>query len=129
MSFIDNLEKKLKKIDKLNNISDNIHNNIIDNIINNKNYDNLDQINKINIKNQYYNSLPQYEKDYQIINDKYKKLISQFSFEYLELSDFYFGPELPREHYLQSKKDIIELYKLFLFYGMMEPYLNYINKY
>ena len=66
MSFIDNLEKKLKKIDKLNNISDNIHNNIIDNIINNKNYDNLDQINKINIKNQYYNSLPQYK----IVKDK-----------------------------------------------------------
>ena len=127
MSFIDNIEKRLNKIDKLNN--ENIHNNIINNIINNKNFDNLDDINKFNIKNQYYNTLSKFEKKYQINNDKYKKLISQFSLEYLELSDFYFGPELPREHFLQSKKDIIELYQLFLFYGMMEPYLNYINIY
>ena len=126
MSFIDNLEKKLNNID---NISNNIHNDIIMNIMNNSHFENIDPIHKINIKNEYYNSLPKYEKIYQINNDKYKKLISQFSFEYLELSDFYFGPELPREHFLQSKNDIIELYQLFLFFAMVEPYLNYINIY
>ena len=58
----------------------------------------------------------------------------------LELSDFYYGPELPYDiyckefkkknirifdlkgTYLESKKDIIELYKLFIFYGLFEQF-------
>ena len=40
------------------------------------------------------------------------------------MSDFYVGEELPREHYLQSKKDVIELYKLFVYYGMIEHCFN-----
>ena len=32
------------------------------------------------------------------------------------------------EHYLQSKKDVIELYKLFIFYGMLEHCINIIQK-
>ena len=34
---------------------------------------------------------------------------------------------LPEEHYLQSKKDVIELYKLFIFYGMLEHCINIIK--
>ena len=46
------------------------------------------------------------------------------------MSDFYVGPELPREHYLQSKKDVQELYLLFGLYALAEPYLNaYHDKY
>ena len=70
------------------------------------------------------------EKLYQQKNDDYKKLIQQFSLQYLELSDFYVGPELPREHYLQSKKDVAELYIMFAFYAFAEPYINaYYNKF
>ena len=46
------------------------------------------------------------------------------------MSDFYVGPELPREHYLQSKKDVIELYTMFAFYALWEPYINaYYDKF
>ena len=85
---------------------------------------NLDQDDKINIRQNYYSTLPKYEKLYQIQNNQYKDLIQQFSIQYLELSDFYVGPELPREHYLQSKKDVIELYMLFGFFAVWEPYIN-----
>ena len=64
------------------------------------------------------------------LKEDYKKFIQQFSLQYLESSDFYVGPELPREHYLQSKKDVIELYIMFVFYAFAEPYINaYHNKF
>tara|TARA_B100001093_G_scaffold406426_1_gene394856 strand:- start:1009 stop:1392 length:384 start_codon:yes stop_codon:yes gene_type:complete len=91
---------------------------------------NLDQDDKINIRQNYYSTLPKYEKLYQIQNNQYKDLIQQFSIQYLELSDFYVGPELPREHYLQSKKDVIELYKIFTFFAICEPFINaFYNKF
>ena len=91
---------------------------------------NLDQDDKINIRQNYYSTLPKYEKLYQIQNNQYKDLIQQFSIQYLELSDFYVGPELPREHYLQSKKDVIELYKIFTFFAIWEPFINaFYNKF
>ena len=66
--------------------------------------------------------------DYDKNNKIYKDWIGNYSKAYIEMSEFYVGEELPREHYLQSKKDVIELYKLFLYYGMMEHYLNIIFK-
>ena len=78
--------------------------------------------------------------DYKNKNNQYKELISNYSKAYLELSDFYYGPELPYDiyckefkkknirifdlkgTYLESKKDIIELYKLFIFYGFFEQF-------
>ena len=68
--------------------------------------------------------LSEYDKN----NKIYKDWISKYSKPYIEMSEFYVGEELPREHYLQSKKDVIELYKLFLYYGMMEHYLNILFK-
>ena len=68
--------------------------------------------------------LSEYDKN----NKIYKDWINKYSKTYIEMSEFYVGEELPREHYLQSKKDVIELYKLFLYYGMMEHYLNSIFK-
>jgi len=68
------------------------------------------------------------ESDYDKNNRIYKDWIGKYSKAYIEMSEFYVGEELPREHYLQSKKDVIELYKLFLYYGMMEHYLNIICK-
>ena len=97
---------------KLNKISDTLKNDktcetMIENF---KDYD-------PNIKNMYYNSLDPLERDYQKRNDEYKELISRFSKAYLELSEWYVGPELPRDHestFLDSKNDINSLYFLFI---------------
>jgi len=54
---------------------------------------------------------------YHIANEEYKQLISQFSIQYLELCEWYVGPELPRpihQTYLDSKNDINSLYFLFM---------------
>ena len=84
----------------------------------------LDEDDKIKVRQEYYKTLPKYEQLYQKRNDEYKDLIQQFSLPYLELTEFYVGPELPREHYLQSKKDVVELYMLFAFFALWEPYIN-----
>ena len=54
---------------------------------------------------------------YHTMNKEYKQFISQFSIQYLELCEWYFGPELPKpihQTYLDSKNDINNLYFLFL---------------
>ena len=84
----------------------------------------LDEMNlndKENIKNMYYETYSGCERDYQIMNDKYKKWISQYSKAYIEMSEFYVGQELPRNHkstYLDSEKDVKDLYSLFGIYAM-----------
>lgn len=94
---------------KLNNIQNELDNNNIKKIINDIN-------NKThNLKHELY---------YQSENIKYKKLISQFSKAYLEISDFYVGEELPRKTYLDSKKDAAELIQLFIIGAIFEPYIN-----
>lgn len=125
MSFIEEMEKKINNIDTMLKNDDSTK--IINNILKNKNFEKLDEEKKIYVKNEYYNNFSENEKEYQKNNDKYKEWISNYSKEYIEMSEYYVGEELPREHYLQSKKDIIELYKLFLFYGMMEPYLKLLK--
>ena len=116
---LNNIQKKLSNDQSLKNISENIKNNQFS-----------DTITEYEAKQEYYSYLPPHEKLYQQKNDDYKKLIQQFSLQYLELSDFYVGPELPREHYLQSKKDVAELYIMFAFYAFAEPYINaYYNKF
>ena len=57
------------------------------------------------------------EEQYQKMNEEYKQLVSQFSFAYLELCEWYVGPELPRpihQTFLDSKEDINNLYFLFI---------------
>jgi len=79
---------------------------------------------------------------YDMMNERYKNLISGYSLAYLEMSDFYYGEELPYDvyckefkrknlrlfdlkgTYLESKKDLAELYKLFIFYGFLEYYMS-----
>ena len=84
----------------------------------------------------YYDILPEDEREYQKNNDKYKDYINTFSKSYRQMTppgSWYKGEELPRKEffegtYLQSKEDIIELYKLFMFFGMLEFfYPNYNN--
>tara|TARA_X000000950_G_scaffold287778_1_gene401582 strand:- start:5060 stop:5380 length:321 start_codon:yes stop_codon:yes gene_type:complete len=104
---IDELEKKLNKISYESKKLD----------------DKYSYINDSEDSNGYNN-----DSDYDRNNKIYKDWISKYSKPYIEMSEFYVGEELPREHYLQSKKDVIELYKLFLYYGMMEHYLNSIFK-
>ena len=66
------------------------------------------------VKNEYYNSLNPSERDYQKRNDEYKQLVSQFSQAYLDLCEWYVGPELQRETFLDDKDSINSLYFLFI---------------
>lgn len=117
---------------KLNNIDENLKNHsqdkIINNIKKNENFNNLNIDQKNQINNEYYKKLSYHEKLYQQKNEEYKKLISQFSNAYLEICDFYIGPELPRKTFLDSKKDIEELFSLFILGALFEPYINAYHK-
>jgi hypothetical protein len=83
------------------------------------------------------------EKEYYRVNKAYQKYISQYSQAYIEMSEHYYGPELPydvycREFtnnkcnkgnnfntkgtYLDSPQEIKELYALFMFFGIFEMY-------
>ena len=100
---IDKLSQKLKVIsDSLKN--DKTCEKMIENL---KDYD-------PEIKNMYYDSLDPVERDYQKRNDEYKRLVQGFSKAYLELSEWYVGPELPRETFLDDKDSINSLYFLFI---------------
>jgi len=88
-----------------------------------------------------YEVLSPEEKEYHRINNAYKRYISQYSEAYIEMSEYYYGPELPydvycREFkkgkkdlgtYLDSPEEIKELYALFLFYGLFEVYTTKID--
>jgi hypothetical protein len=69
-------------------------------------------------RNEFYSYMSKYEADYQRANDDYKELISKFSKPYLQMSDFYVGPELPRHSFLSSKEDVYQLYGLFVLLGI-----------
>lgn len=114
----DLLEQKLKRIHsdlsesskKLEETAKNIYQKTNDR-------DEFDEIDEMKAKEEYYSFLSTKEKEYQIKNEEYKKLISGFSHAYLELTEFYVGPELPRqeaETFLDSKDDINQLYFLFI---------------
>ena len=84
--------------------------------------------------------LSEEEKEYYRVNKAYQKYISQYSQAYIEMSEHYYGPELPydvycREFnnnkcnnintkgtYLDSPQEIKELYALFMFFGIFEMY-------
>ena len=81
-----------------------------------------------------YSTMTEDEKEYHRINEKYKEYISRFSKSYIEMSEFYYGPELPydvyikeyrkdKQTYLDDKEGIKELYSLFMFYGLLQYYL------
>jgi len=111
---IDELSDKLTKIQK-NLQKESLKYNETIKKLSNCNFDN--PIDEDNIKKEYYSTLDPSEREYQKKNDEYKKLISKFSYAYLEMSDFYVGPELPREQgktYLDSKDEINTLYFLFM---------------
>ena len=88
-----------------------------------------------------YEVLSDEEKEYDRINKAYQKYISQYSKAYIELSEYYYGPELPydvycREFkkgkkdwgtYLDSPEEIKELYALFMFYGLFETHTTKIG--
>jgi|TARA_B110000971_G_C20040032_1_gene517466 hypothetical protein len=71
-------------------------------------------------KENYYSHLGEKEKKYQKANDEYKTLISRYSDSYLEMSDFYVGPELNRQEgtFLDSHDEVSTLYFLFVM-GLM----------
>jgi len=106
---LDELEKKL------NSFTEELKKDPIKEITENLLKHDLDLKDKINIENIHYST-------------ESKQLISNFSQAYLEMSDFYVGPELPREHYLQSKEDVKTLYLMFAFYALAEPYIEAYDK-
>ena len=64
------------------------------------------------------------------------KYISQYSQEYIEMSEYYYGRELPydvycREFkkgtYLDSPQDIKELYSLFIFFMFFDMYTRTVH--
>tara|TARA_B100000427_G_C15295569_1_gene501658 strand:- start:1 stop:390 length:390 start_codon:yes stop_codon:yes gene_type:complete len=72
---------------------------------------------------------------YIITNKKYKQWIHSYSKEYIEMSEWYYGEDLPysvyckefrkdKGTYLDSPEDVKELYKLFMYYGMLEYFLR-----
>ena len=80
-----------------------------------------------------YNVLSEEEKEYHRVNEVYKKYISQYSQAYIEMSEYYYGPELPydvycREFkknggtYLDTPQDVKDLYALFVFYMFFDMY-------
>ena len=100
---INKLSEKLEKID--------------DSLKNDKSYETLLKGLKDfdpRVKNEYYDSLDASERDYQKRNDEYKRLVSQFSQAYLAFCEWYVGPELPRETFLDDKDSINSLYFLFI---------------
>ena len=100
--ILSNATNQLKNDNSIKNISENIKNNEFS-----------DEQTKEKAKQEYYSQLPHYEKLYQIKNDQYKELISNYSQAYLDICDFYVGPELPRETFFDSKESLNELYFLF----------------
>jgi hypothetical protein len=100
----------------LNKLSETL-NKIDDSLKNDKSYETL--VNNLKdydpeIKNIYYNSLNPSERNYQKKNDEYKELILKFSQAYLDLCEWYVGPQLKRETFLDSKDNIYSLYFLFI---------------
>ena len=105
---IDDLESRLNKVSEDLNKQEETVNKIDKNIQDNK------------IKSHYHE-----------MNEKYKQWISQYSKEYIEMSEWYYGEELPfdvyckefnitrkESTYLDSAKDVKELYALFVFFSL-----------
>ena len=99
---LNELEKKLNKIETKNEkLNDELKQTI----------DHVADIDETNVTRELkYSMYEGSEKLYQIENDKYKDLIGQFSLEYLEMSDFYVGPELPRKSF---RDNLMGMYMLF----------------
>mgnify|MGYP001391727739 CR=1 FL=1 len=92
-------------------------NSIDESLKNDKSYENL--LNNLkdydpSVKQEYYNNLDSFERDYQKRNDEYKKLVDGFSQAYLDFCEWYVGPELRRETFLDDKDSINSLYFLFV---------------
>lgn len=119
---LDDLEKKL------NSFTEELKKDPIKEITGNLLKRDLDYGQRIDVENIHYSTESKHEKIYQQKNREYKQLISNFSEAYLEMSDFYVGTELPREHYLQSKEDVKTLYLMFAFYALAEPYIEAYDK-
>ena len=75
------------------------------------------------------------DSEYIIANKKYRQWIHSYSKEYIEMSEWYYGEELPysvyckefrkdKGTYLDSSEDVKELYRLFMYYGILEYFLH-----
>ena len=92
-----------------------------------------------------YETMTDEEKEYHQMNEKYKQYISRFSDAYIQMSEFYVGPELPydvycREFnvkkivkegdtYLDTPQDMKDLYSLFIFFMFFDMYTRNVHLY
>ena len=104
-----NFDELNNKINKINNEKDILNKELKETI------NNVADIDETNITRELkYDMYDGFERIYQIENDKYKDLISKYSYAYLEMSDFYVGPELPRKDFNDNfKNNLIGMYMLF----------------
>ena len=122
---LDQLEKKLKGIsEELGKEEESLKNLVED----------LSKKDETNMSyDTFVSFLTEDEKEYHRANEAYKHYISQYSKEYIEMSEYYYGPELPydvycREFkknggtYLDTPQDVKDLYALFLFYLFFDMY-------
>ena len=95
---LNSIERILNKIEKDKKTTDDTFKNIL-----------LNVVKKDESKLSYeilMGELSEDEKDYFIKNEAYKNYISQYSKEYIEMSEWYYGPKLPYKIYLQEfRKD------------------------
>lgn len=112
---IDDLESRLNDIsmkkDELNEDLKNTIHHLAD----------LDETNMTRILK--YSMYDGFERLYQIENDKYHDLISKYSQAYLDICDFYVGPDLPRDDF---KKNLMDIY---LFTDYVLKNVNIMNEY
>lgn len=125
---IQELEKKIANCDDMCKNNDIEYKNMIKHI-----YENDDS--EISIE-YFLDTLSDNERSYYICNKKYIEFISNYSQAYLDLCEWYVGPYLPyevfmkynlknnSETYLDTKEDIILLYKYFMIASLFEKTMN-----
>lgn len=112
---INDLEKRLNNIDnKKEELNDDLKNII-------HHFADLDKTNQTRILK--YSMYDGFERLYQIENDKYHDLISKYSQAYLDICDFYVGPDLPRDDF---KKNLMDIY---LFMDYVVENIDVMNTY
>ena len=77
---------------------------------------------KEEMRQEYQTYLNDYERAYDIANREYQSSIDGLSESYLSLCPFYKGTSLPKSSFLESPKDVADLYGLFLILGIAHMY-------
>ena len=77
---------------------------------------------KTELRSEYNTYLSDYEVAYEKANKDYQSSIEGLSESYLSMCPFYNGPSLPKSTFIDSPKDICDLYGLFIIMGIANMY-------